>query len=354
MYQYFILLILALLLFANSTNNNHSKGLKRVYFFLTLLLLTLFAGLRNFTVGTDTSSYVRAFSDFNYSYNNEIFSFLSEYGYTLINIIAFKINSDYWALLILQSFLFTTLSLLIIRKYSLSPTFSLFFFITLGFYLFSFNAARQAIALAFYICSFNYIKEKKFYKHIIIILIAALFHKTILFVIPLYFFIVLPFNFRNFILIIGFSIILSLFLNNILLFSSSIESRYAIYSETGTSGGYLLTIFYLVMTSFFILIRKKIKNEYLKSYDIYLNMTIIGTAIYLIIILNSAYIELTRISQYFHISIIFIWPIIFKSKKTFSSNTFIMFIILIHLIYFYVFLKKIGNYTPYILNTNIF
>ena len=57
---------------------------------------------------------------------------------------------------------------------------SLFVYITLGQYAFCFNGERQALAIAIYILAIQYIKSRDFKKYCLIVLIAALFHKTII------------------------------------------------------------------------------------------------------------------------------------------------------------------------------
>ncbi|MBP5282823.1 MAG: EpsG family protein [Lachnospiraceae bacterium] len=64
--------------------------------------------------------------------------------------------------------------------------FSLFLLMTGGYYFNSLNSVRYYLALAMALFSLKYVLRREFGKFIIVILAAALFHKTVLLVIPVY------------------------------------------------------------------------------------------------------------------------------------------------------------------------
>lgn len=70
------------------------------------------------------------------------------------------------------------------QSVSFSQTF--FLFMTLGLYFQSFNTVRYYLALAVALFSMKYVLERDFIKFVFWILIAALFHKSVLLVLPVY------------------------------------------------------------------------------------------------------------------------------------------------------------------------
>lgn len=64
--------------------------------------------------------------------------------------------------------------------------YSLFMFMANGFYFMSFSNMRYYLALAIAIYALKYVFENKYWSFVVWILVASLFHKTILLVIPVY------------------------------------------------------------------------------------------------------------------------------------------------------------------------
>lgn len=64
--------------------------------------------------------------------------------------------------------------------------FSVFLFMTCGYYFYSMNSVRYYLALAAALFSMKYVLRREYGKFILVILLAAFFHKTVLLVIPAY------------------------------------------------------------------------------------------------------------------------------------------------------------------------
>lgn len=355
MLAYFIVLLVSLSIAYMTSKLKAIKPLYNFFIFFNILFLTLFAGLRNSSVGTDTNSYVNRFLG-----NEPVFSNLMEgvssmeIGYQFIEVMVSKFSSEYYSLLITIAFITVFFQIKGIYKVSINPIVSILVLITFGFYLFSFNGARQGIALSIFIYAIQFIKNKKFIKYALCIGLGYLFHKTIIITLPMYFLFRLKFSFKLFSIIAISTIAIILFFENILKLGILISNKYAIYSELKTSGGQLLTLAYLIFGVFFILIKPFLKKECYKEYDIYLNMFLIGPIIYTIVQFTGAYIEITRLAIYFLSGALFLWPLILKNiNKDFKPITFVFFIIS-NLIFFFIFINKIGSLVPYQLNNQLF
>ena len=91
-------------------------------------------------------------------------------------------------LLIFAVFAFVTIWIFLKVLYEQTDDFPLafFLFMTLGIYFRTFNTVRYYFVLAITLYSFRYIFRKEYGKFIMLIVLAAFFHKSVLVVIPIY------------------------------------------------------------------------------------------------------------------------------------------------------------------------
>lgn len=351
-FPYFAFLAITMLAYSLQQK---SKSQQKVSVAITYLCMVLFAGLRNQTVGTDTMSYVRAF----YNVYNRVFSediikvLLDEPGYYYLELFARQFSDNYWVILCTISGLCYALVLYSISKHSENRLFSLFIYITLGYYTFCFNAARQAIALSVYLLALPCLYNRRFIHYCILVCVAALFHKTVLIAIPLYFLFVMKYSWKSLSLVIVAAVLISNMLPSFLNSAAEMEGRYMLYSTVKATGGYLLTLFYVIMAVFFILMRKDIMKDHRKEYDIYLQMLICGSVIYVVVSLTGSYVELTRFAAYFQIASIFLFAKIYNSNIRVINPIFMGTICVGCLIFFYIFITTMAALVPYSFNQHL-
>lgn len=179
-----------------------------------------------------------------------------------------------------------------------------------------------------------------------------MFHKTVIITLPLYFLFKQKYSVKMLAIIVLLGTGIVAILPRFLAFAGEQDARYQLYS-TQASGGELLTVFYILITVYFIFQRNKINEEYLSKYDVCLNMMLFGTLIYILVQLTGVYVEMTRFATYFQVSAIFIWEYIYRSIN--KMKTMLSFIFITgHLIYFYIFCSRMAALTPYAFNPNIF
>ena len=91
-------------------------------------------------------------------------------------------------LLVFAVFAFVTIVIFLKALYEQTENFPLafFLFMTLGMYFRTFNTVRYYFVLALTLYSFRYIFRKEYGKFILLIVLAAFFHKSVLVVIPIY------------------------------------------------------------------------------------------------------------------------------------------------------------------------
>ena len=348
---YFIVLLLVTLFLFFAEKNRKHKLLFNLNIFISSSILVLFAGTRSSNVGTDTNNYISIFNQINndrVSDNNSSIEFF----YLLLNKIAYFFSSDYSALLLSVAIVAVYFNMKVITKLSSNLWVSVFVFITLGSYVFFFNAARQGIAVALVGMAILQLHEKNIKKYIFWILIASLFHKTALVMIPIYFVNLNKFSIKKTV-VIGllfsvFIVFMSSFLN---LLSGDISQRFSAYENRGASGGYTITFFYVLMTLLVVYFKKYISTGSLKKYNLYLNLCVVHTLVFIVVQITGVDINLIRLSNYFQLGFILIYPIVFKEVKIFNDIFPRIIFIGVHLLFYYVYLGKMSNLTPYFFNS---
>ena len=137
---------------------------------VSCVILSLIEGLRSYTVGTDTVSYVA------YFWGEKTLDF--EEGFELFTkaIRLFTDNATIYLLCI--AFTINGLVVRAIYKMSKDTAVSLFAYITLYYYFNSFNGLRQYMAVALVMTTYTFLREKKFLKAMLTLLVAVQFHKS--------------------------------------------------------------------------------------------------------------------------------------------------------------------------------
>lgn len=315
--------------------------------------MTLFVGLRDASVGTDTGHYARSFSNFNELAVDKSLHLDNEPGWWILSKLGNMLGTNYAVLLILIASTTYANALTVIKKHSESLLISLFVYITLCYFSFCMNAARQGIAVGIYMLSFSCLLNHNFKRYVVLVLVAAMFHKTVIVTIPMYFFFTRGFSKKSVAYLIGGSVLLTLFLPVLLSYGTSMEQRYLLYMEESPGGGELLMVFYAAMAAYFIIQRKYINADSLHKYDTFLLMFISGSIIYMLVILTGIYIEITRFAAYFNVSAVFLWPMILKNPYHRITSTYRGLIVLGHLCFMAIFLAKMSRLIPYMLNQTL-
>lgn len=114
---------------------------------------------------------------------------VTEWGYNIIVKFLYTFAGSENYLFIFGFFGFFTILIFLKAMYDQSDNFAVSFllFMTLGIYFRSFNTVRYYFVLAVTLYSLRYVVKKEYIKALLLILPAALFHKSVLIVIPLYF-----------------------------------------------------------------------------------------------------------------------------------------------------------------------
>lgn len=151
---------------------------------LTIFLLLFALSACRLNVGNDYAKYV----EFMHLINCDAYV-PTEIGFNMIVKLLYGISGFENYLLVFAVFAFATVLLFLTAIYRQADSFgfSFFLFMALGYYFQSFSTVRYYLALAIALCAIPYVLRKEWLKFILLIILGATLHKSILVVIPLYF-----------------------------------------------------------------------------------------------------------------------------------------------------------------------
>ena len=349
MIPYLILLILVL---CCAKWYDSSKSIAALI--ISFAILTLFAGLRDVNVGTDSWNYYFQFLDKERFNDINIIAGLTHEGlFDVLVLLSQKLGNNYCSLFILIAMVVYATSLRAISQNTNSMLISMFVYIALGIAVFCYNGARQGIAIAIYMLSFKFLLKKKFLKYSAVVLIAALFHRTIIVAIPLYFIFTSKWNFKTIVFVIISSMVLVFALPSMIKYASILDQKYEGYIAMSEGGGEYLAFAYIIMTVFFIYSRAQISQQEMHRYDSFLLMFLSGTIIFSVVILAGLYIEISRFASYFHVAALFLWPMILK-ESSLAKNSFVKICFFMgHAAFMYIYYSRMAGLVPYFLNLTL-
>ncbi|WP_338655187.1 EpsG family protein [Sporosarcina psychrophila] len=310
---------------------------------LSSLGIILVQSLRSPSVGVDVIGYLIGYElieSIDVFSNDKLFNY--EIGYMIYSLIFAKLNFSnqiYITVIVLSIIIPVAYTL---YKNSKNLSISIFIYITLGFFAFSFSGLRQMIAIAIVFYSFKYIKERKIIKFLLFIFLGWTFHISaiiFIFAYPLYF---IKLKLRHFIMIIPLFII-------IYLLRSSIFLRiYQIYK--GEEGEVVITNAYtmlLVMILIYLLsyVFGSVKNVNL-NLNAYRNYLLIS--IFIQIFASQSNIAM-RAGYYYYIFVTLLIPEVIKNQKDPKIRIISVYMLIAALLYFFSITVGSGqmNITPY-------
>lgn len=321
------------------------EATNRISCWVPIIVLSIFASIRSYRVGTDTALYTSKFRN-NFNVDNFVISEYKEYGYQLFEYVLLSLSHNYFWLLFISSVIIVACYLSTIKKLSENYIYSVFLFITFGTYTFFFNGLRQGIAMAIFSLATPYLLEKRLIPFLLITSFASLFHVSALFMIPFYF--ILNINIKNsYKYLITF---LSSLLGSKALISYLAQDnpRYQGYGNSVENPGGLFTLtFYIFIAIALNLIEKfyRIKD---KTFSVLLAYYSIGIFFIIpIAMIGTNPSGPQRLLNYFTWVLVLLIPV--ALKKINDTNIYIIITVLA-VVYFILTTSKFSNLTPYYLN----
>ena len=164
-----------------------------IYCILMGAVFTAVSALR-FGVGYDYNLYAGWFYDLNFTDFDELRGGRKEMGLILLLKLVNIFSSDYAAAFPLISLLIFPPLMLYIARNSDNPWISVTAFLGLGLFFNSMNFMRQFIAAVICAFAFEYAVKGSYARFFLLILTAAAFHRSALFLLPCLFFVIIDWN----------------------------------------------------------------------------------------------------------------------------------------------------------------
>lgn len=352
----FIFLIFAAVgMITVASRQEFDSSRRRFIFACALGVLVLLPAIRDQSVGTDTANYVQFYesiTDLESAMGMGLVD--NEYGFWFLNWLAHLISDNYAALLGLIAFVVVLCYQSAIRRYSKDIGISTFVFVTAGFYTFFFNGARQGVACAICALALGPLIERKFRSYFCLVVLAVLFHKTAIVMLPIYFLIGKEISGRRLFVYILASTVVAAFLGAIVEFGASIDPRYADYATSGDGGGYLMVMFTMSLCAFFFYCRRYV-HRYRDQYSVLLNLFIFGAIVSVISsVFRIAPSGILRLSVYFNVATVFLWPIVLVNIKGFDFRRYVLYgFYVTYTSFFLLSLSKFGDLLPFHFNSTL-
>jgi len=269
----------------------------KVFLFGALTSLVTISGLRA-NIG-DTYFYKHAYEKSDFTL--ELVFAEKDIGFGFLQMFLQKfISEDPQILIFVTALITNTLIVLVLYHYSRLIDISLYVYITGGLFLVSMNGIRQVLAAAIAFVAIRYLVRGHFIKYALIIVIASLFHQSVLILIPFFFLVRFKAWSKLTVVLLTLSVVFVIGYEQFskLLFKAIEETQYGHYRSFSEGGSNMIRS---VVTAVPIIIaylgRDKLR-EIMPNSDYIVNMSLIGLMFMLISTQNWIF---ARFSIYFEL-----------------------------------------------------
>jgi len=347
---YFIVMAIVVVL-ASWAGRPIKKEQRILLYALCVLVMTLLAGFRNVSVGTDSGNYVHMF-DLTRSVDDLQFAKL-EKGYFVLCLLAHTVSDNYWSIFFVVALSVSICFIWTISRWSLIPWVSVFALFVSGNYAMSWNGTRQGLAIAIVFAAFSALLARRLWLFGGLVALASFFHITAIIAFPMSFMVIRRGQaWLRLMIVTAAGVIIANF-DWLVEMGMEVDERLARYggANTGEGRGLLVTAFLCILCLFFFAFRRFVSKQ-APIYDVLLNLFFIGVVIALVsAIRGTGGSGMRRLAFYFTTSEILLWPIVFsnlRQQKT-KTNLLIGFLFM-YSIYFGATLQAFSNMVPFAFN----
>ncbi len=169
----------------------------------------------------------------------------------------------------------------------------LYFFATHGVYTFMFTGVRQCLAMSICLFAYDYIKRRKFFRFLLVVLLAMSFHQSAIFFILAYPVFKNRMNVKNTLLYSLITLLLLLNLENLIYWLNDLFGDTRVPEDS--TGGFIFLLVVFLVTVFAAFVLKNYKGITYESQGLF-NINVLALSLW-ILRLAEAYAE--RVSFYF-------------------------------------------------------
>lgn len=328
-----------------SQGRRTGKSFRNRLLFTGIFCILFLAAAFRFDIGNDYGQYTQTAHEAyvrGYVVTEPGFNWLVRFLYWLA-------GGEYYEL-VFAVFAFVTLLFFLkaFARQSVDFSQTFFLFMAFGLYFQTFNTVRYYLALSIALFSMKYVLEKDYLKFVFWIFLAALFHKSVLIVLPVYW--IAAFAWKRWQVAAGLAVSAACFLGKGVVLKLALilypSYRNTIYLEGG--GSLISTLRILVVLALYVWFScayfGKSSGETLKEQDWYRELRFYGQLNLLALVTGTFFSFLpvvTRISYYFGVSQLFMIPLILHNIKEQSVRRKVtVAIAVVCILYFVVFLLQ--------------
>lgn len=188
----YLIMAVAVALFGFLLCELHPSRRNDLIFVVTVSVVMFFFSIfRDVSVGIDYPMYLNFFREVCDGGLPFIFSSANVYrleiGYSLLEYLLSFFGSSTLVFASGIALICLTLNAVFVYKYSPSVWLSMFIFISFGFFSYTLCTIRHQIAIAIFMFALPYLQKKQFVPYLLIVLLTATFHKSMVVWIPVYF-----------------------------------------------------------------------------------------------------------------------------------------------------------------------
>lgn len=311
----------------------------RIFFVALVLVMAVFVGLR--TSGNDTQTYQQMYEripdGIEAILSVDWTDLASAPGHQFISGCLKYIGAstqDYFMFFALIS---VPVYLWFIRKYTCDLTLSVYFFITMGAYVFAMAAVKQTTAVALLLIASDRAFEKKYVQFVVWLLIAELFHPYAFVYLIVPFMSFIPWTWKTYVLLVGTAVVsmgLSRLMGGILAMTDVLGGDYSATEFLGEGVNIFRVLVVWVPVGLSFLARKyiRINSDRISNYII--NLTMINAMVMFVGLFGTAN-YFARLANYFLIFQTLSLPLIFNYFTKQSKRLLIIAAVLCYFVFFY-------------------
>lgn len=344
--EFYFYIIFFISLVAFITKLKPSESPNKLFIILSITTIILFQSLRKWTVGVDIVTYLNFFQRLS---TGTIADFSEEFytiepGFLIYNkLIAWLTVDNQIFLSIVSATIFIPIGY-VIYKNSSNFYLSIISLITLGVYNFTFSGIRQSIAISIAFLSYEFIKKRKLFWFLFIIILASTFHKSALVFLPAYFLYNLKIKKKHFVLVIG--LIAGVFAFKSFLLKFFVLTAFEKYDNSEllvSTGAY--TMFFIMLLIYSISIFVQSKTEYSGTLNAYSNYMLVAVIIQ--IAASESQVAM-RAGYYYYIFLALLLPEIIATFKNRKVRNGLVFIAVVMSLTFYYLTTSASALNPYL------
>ncbi len=285
---------------------------KKIFCALTGVQWILISGLRGMSVSSDMYSYQRKFyttlkTPWNQLFDNFYLVYVDEEGkdpgYAVFEKIVQIFTQDYQTFLFIVAVLFFTGLAVWVYQNSTHPLLSMLIFDSFLWSFFALTGTRQTLAtLLVVLIGGKYVKERKFWKFLLITAVAFTIHKSAICVLPFYFISQIEITKKYIAGVICAVPVLFVFRNQFFYLLGSLVGYE--YDELASGGAYGFTVVYMAVVLSAILLLRYVKLR-TPEYKLYYNALFMGALLLPLVFVNPAAM---RVVQYYSLYIMLLMP----------------------------------------------